>query len=121
MPEKLNWNYVVQALNGPSLSAAGERVVDAYDKMEITIADTVTQQVDLVPNADMALLIIQPEPANNDPSCEINGVDVMLDGPQVFIGSGAVSLLGGATSLKFTNHTGADAVIGILIGRDATP
>src|SRR3569623_973945 len=121
MAEKLNWNYVVQALNGPSLSAADELVVDEYDKMEITIAATVTQQIDLVPNADMALLIIQPEPASNALSCEITGYDVMLEGPQVFIGSGAVRRRGGATSLKVTNHTGADAVIGMLTGRDATP
>jgi hypothetical protein len=39
----------------------------------------------------------------------------------VLIGAGAVSLLGGATSLSFTNNTGTDAVIEILIGRDATP
>ncbi len=121
MAEKISWNYVAQALNGPSLSAAGDLEVDAYDKLEVGIEDGVTQQVDLVPNADVALLIINPQAPSADLSYEVNGNDVPLDGPQVFIGTGAVGLLGGATSLTFTNNTGADAVIEILIGRDATP
>jgi len=121
MGEKLSWNYVVQAVGGPSLSAAGEMEVDAYDKLAITVADNASQQVDLVPNAKAALLIINPETASADLSYKVGGNDIALDGPQVFIGSGAVALLGGATSLTFTNHTGADAVIEILVGRDATP
>ena len=38
MAEKFSWNYVAQALNGPSLSGQGELTVDAYDKIEVTIA-----------------------------------------------------------------------------------
>lgn len=121
MGQKINWNYVTQALNGPSLSAAGDLEVDAYDKLEITLSDTLSQQVELVPNANMSLLIINPASPNADLTYEANGNDVPLDGPQVLIGSGAVGLLGGVTSLTFTNNTGADAVIEILIGRDATP
>jgi hypothetical protein len=121
MGEKINWNYVVQALDGPSLSAAGNVEVDAYDKLEVTIADNATQQVDLVPSASMSLLIINPASPGEDLSYKVNGNDVKLDGPQVLIGAGAVSLIGGATNLTFTNNTGADAVIEILIGRDATP
>jgi len=52
---------------------------------------------------------------------KVGANDVPLDGPHVLIGAGAVGLLGGATSLSFTNKTGADAVIDILVGRDATP
>ena len=121
MAEKINWNYVVQALDGPSLSAAGDVEVDGYDKLKVTLADNATQQVDLVPSAAMLLLIINPASPSADLSYEVNGNDVMLDGPQVFIGTGAVSLIGGATNLTFTNKTGADAVIEILIGRDTTP
>src|SRR3569832_1943371 len=121
MGEKLSWNYVAQAANGPSLSAAGEMEVDAYENLAITVADNASQQVDLVPNAKASLLFINPENASTDLTYKVGANDIQLDGPQVFIGAGAVALLGGATNLTNTNLTGADAVIEILVGRDATP
>jgi hypothetical protein len=121
MTETLTWNYVAQALNGPNVSAAGNMEVDAYDKFEVTITDTATQQVDLVPGGTVSLLVINPIIPDVDLTYEVSGNDVGLDGPHVLLGSGAVSLLAGATSLSFTNNTGADAIIEILIGRDATP
>lgn len=121
MTEKLTWNYVAQALNGPSVSAAGSMEVDAYDKFEVTITDTTTQQVDLVPGGTVSLLVINPKVPDEDLTYEVNSNDIGLDAPHVLLGAGAVSLLGGATSLSFTNNTGTDAEIEILIGRDATP
>src|SRR3569832_743071 len=121
MGEKLSWNYVAQAVNVLSLSAAGEMEVDAYDNLAITVADNESQQVDLVPNAKASLLIIYPENASTDLTNKVGADDIKLDGPQVFIVECAVSLLGGATSLTFSNLTGADAGIEILVGRDATP
>jgi len=121
MAEKMNWNYVAQALNGPSVSGAGSMEVDAYDKFDITVADGATQAVNLVPGDSLSLLIINPRTPSADLTYAVGGNDVPLDGPHVLIGAGAVSLLGGATSLSFTNNTGTDAVIEILIGRDATP
>ena len=121
MAEKIKWNYVVQALKGPSVSATGTIEVDAYDKFEVTIADTVTQAVNLVPSGTVSVLLINPKSPDKNLSYEINGNPVVLDAPHLLLGSGAVGLLGGVTSLTFTNATGADAVIEILIGRDATP
>jgi hypothetical protein len=121
MAEKINWNYVAQALNGPSVSGAGGMEVDAYDKFEVTVAVGATQAVNLVPGDGLSLLIINPTTPSADLTYALGGNDVSLDGPHVLIGAGAVSLLGGATSLSFTNNTGTDAVIEILIGRDATP
>lgn len=121
MAEKIKWNYVVQALKGPSVSATGTIEVDAYDKFEVTIADTVTQAVNLVPSGIVSVLLINPKSPDQNLSYEINGNPVVLDAPHLLLGSGAVGLLGGVTSLTFTNATGADAVIEILIGRDATP
>lgn len=121
MTEKINWNYVAQALNGPSVSAQGGMEVDAYDKFAVTLADNATQQVNLVPGGTVSLLAINPSPASDKLTYKLGSVDVKLDGPHVLIGSGAVGLLGSLASLTFTNKTGADAVIEILIGRDATP
>lgn len=94
MTEKLTWNYVAQALNGPNISAAGSIKVDAYDKFEITISDTATQLVNLVPGGAVSLLAINPKIPDKDLTYELNGSDIKLDGPHVLIGSGAVSLLG---------------------------
>lgn len=122
MAETIRWNFVAHVLQGPSVSAAGSiDEVDAYDKFDIDLADGATQTVNLVPGDGIALLIINPRTPDEDLTYELAGNPVSLDGPHVLIGAGAVGLLGGATSLAFTNNTGADAVIEILIGRDATP
>ena len=121
MAEKINWSYVAQALDGPSLSGAGSVEAEAYDKFEVTIPDNATQAVNLVPAGTVSLLVINPASPDAKLTYKVGGKDVPLDGPHVLIGSGAVSLLGGAASLSFTNKTGADAVIDMLVGRDATP
>ncbi|MBU1059862.1 MAG: hypothetical protein KJ804_16255 [Proteobacteria bacterium] len=122
MPETINWNFVIKVLQGPSISASARiDAIDAYDKFDINLADSVTQAVNLVPGGNISLLVINPKTPDADLSYDLGGSPVALDGPHVLIGSGAVSLLGGATSLTFTNSTGADAVIEILVGRDSTP
>lgn len=121
MSEKIKLSFVAQVLKGPSVSAAENIEVDAYDKFEVTIPDTVTQAVDLVPAGTIFLLIISPNSPDENLTYDLSGSPVKLDGPHTLVGTGAVGLLGGATSLTFTNSTGADATIEILIGRDATP
>ena len=122
MSETIKWNFVTQVLKGPSVSAAASiDEIDAYDKFDINLADTATQAVNLTPAGNASLLVINPRIPHEDLSYDLGGNDIALDGPHVLIGAGAVSLLGGATSLTFTNATGADAVIEILIGRDSTP
>lgn len=122
MPETINWNFVIKVLQGPSVSASASiDEIDAYDKFDINLADNVTQTVNLVPSGNISLLVINPKTPDKDLSYDLGGNPVALDGPHVLIGSGAVSLLGGATSLTFTNNTAGDAVIEILVGRDSTP
>jgi hypothetical protein len=122
MSETIKWNFVTQVLKGPSISAASSiEGVDAYDKFDISLADTETQVVNLTPGGNTYLLVINPDTPHEDLSYELDGNPVALDGPHVLIGAGAVSLLGGVTSLTFTNNTGADTAIEILIGRDSTP
>ena len=122
MAETISWNYVAQALGGPSLSGQGDLTVDAYDKITVTIAAGATQEVDLVPSGTVSLLVINPAVPDIDLSYDVGGNAVALDGPHVLIGTGAVSLLLAVRrDLSFTNNTGADATIEILLGRDATP
>lgn len=122
MSETIKWNFVTQVLNGPSISGA-DRIdgVDAYDKFAITLEDGVTQTVNLTPGGTTSLLVINPKAPHASLTYELDGNPVALDGPHVLIGTGAVGLLGGATSLDFTNNSGDEATIEILIGRDSTP
>lgn len=122
MSETISWNYVVNAVNGPSLSGAGTLNVEAYDKLKVTIADQASQQVDLAPAGTLSMIVIRASAHSPQLTYDVGGNDIALDAPLVLLGTGAVSLLGsGLTSLTFTNNTGADATIEILVGRDATP
>jgi hypothetical protein len=121
MSETIKWNFVAQVLQGPSVSgSASIDNVDAYDKFDINLADAETKTVDMVPGGGISLLIINPQPPHPNLTYELNGNPVSLDGPHVLIGSGAVGLLGGVTSLAITNSTNAEAVVEILVGRDST-
>lgn len=46
---------------------------------------------------------------------------ISLDAPQLFVGTGAVRLLGAVKELHFTNNGTAEVQVQILVGRDATP
>ena len=132
MAEKITYTLDIQAAAGPHLSTAGTNVVKAYDKVHVTLDDggqdveVNTQPSDNGPTQFMAIfsteygdqLTYKINATANDP--------IVLDGPQVFIGAGAVSLLDTGTSampepatkLFFTNSLGSPVTIEILVGRD---
>ena len=121
MAEKISWNFVTSALNGPNVSGQGELKIDAYDKIGVTIIAGATQAVNLAPSGTISFLVINPAVPDVNLTYKGGGSAVALDGPHVLIGTGAVSMIGGATTLTFTNGTAKDAVIEIMLGRDATP
>ena len=62
MSETIQWNFVTQVLQGPSVSAAASiKQIDAYDKFDIDLADTATKTVNLVPADSISLLVINPK------------------------------------------------------------
>lgn len=83
MAEKINWNFVVQVLNGPSVSGAGTLEMEAYDKIEVTIIAGATQQVNLVPSGTVSLLVINPAVPDVDLSYDVGGNPVALDAARV--------------------------------------
>jgi hypothetical protein len=124
MPEAIQWSYAMQVAGGPLLAAGDVLPVEAYDKLRIALAAGQEQQVDLAPAGSGAIQLVVIQPATPDAKLtyEVNGEDVPLDGPQIFVGAGAVSLLGdAASSISLKNGTGAEATVDILVGRDATP
>lgn len=125
MSEKINWNYAINVISGPQVSQTGVIDVDAYDKFTVTIDKSASQTVELIPGAagnkveKVKLLVLSP--SGSSLSYTANGQEVPLDGPHVFIGTGAVQLLGQFTGLTFKNDDAQNAaVLQIIIGRDAT-
>jgi hypothetical protein len=124
MAESIEWNISARAHGGPTLAAVNKLDVDAYDKIAVTVADGTTKAVTIAPGKwdTVSFLALSPAKADAKLSYNNGASDFKLDGPHFLIGAGAVALLGtGNATLTFKNATGADSVIDILVGRDATP
>jgi hypothetical protein len=124
MPESLSWTFATRVLHGPTIAETGELEVESYVKLNVTIADGATQEVEVFPGAGGAaqVLVISPIKPDAKLTYEVGGSAIALDGPHVLIGAGAVGFLGNKIgTLEFKNQTGEDAELSILAGRDATP
>jgi hypothetical protein len=121
--EKINWNVMARAEAGPEIAASDAIDVDAYDKLEVTIPDAANKRaVNIAPVkwSSVQFLALNPRKADASLTYESGGTKIPLDGPHFLVGAGAVKLLGnGDATLKFSNATGADAIVDILVGRDA--
>lgn len=134
MPETINWSFSVGAVDGPRVSGSDAFEVDAYDKVSVVLPAAADVPVQPATDAGKVHLLVIRASAY-DAAIEVSVDDTStnptvtttfsLDGPLVLIGSGAVKLLLDSSSaphtLKFTNGTGADVTVDILVGRDATP
>ena len=124
--------FSVQFSGGPQISLSKENQVEAYDKIEVVIEPN-NSQVVKVAEGEISFLLIRSNlytSSSGDIIYKVGtGSDIKLDQPQIFLGTGAVSLLGGnleeITFLnKYPEPTGNGtnkAEIEILVGRDATP
>ncbi|MGH2690313.1 MAG: hypothetical protein ACRDKW_16125 [Actinomycetota bacterium] len=124
MPEKLAWTYSVQALAGPTVTGSGNMLVDSYVKLNVVVPNKKKLDVEIQPGtgSGLQILLIQPAKPSADLSYTAGSDTIVLDGPHVLIGSGAVSLLAASVGkLTFDNKADVDAEISILAGRDATP
>ena len=124
MSEKIRWNVTARVDAGPVLEAADAIDADAYDKLEVTIPDGANKQpINIAPVKWPSVLFLALNPRKTSPSLnyDLNGTKIPIDGPHFLVGSGAVKLLGtGDATLKFSNTSGADATIDILVGRNAS-
>lgn len=93
-------------------------------KLNVTVPAGTPQAVEILTDEGGALqfLIISPKSPSDSLTYAAGDETVVLDGPHVLIGSGAVSLLAASVgTLTFTNGGSEAAEISILAGRDATP
>lgn len=123
MPEKLNWSYAAEFTGGPTLAGSGTLEVEAYLKLTVTVPANDTLDVEILPGGGgLQFLVIRPMKPSVDLKYKVGAEEVVLDGPHILIGGGAVGLLAASIdTLQFTNDTAEDAEIAILAGRDATP
>ncbi len=128
MPEKINWSLNVQIEGGPKAIKNDSLAVEAYDKIRVlVVAGAIDKEIALQPVVgQVKFLIITSDKYDETLAYKVNDSatpvrEANLDGPQMFIGKGAVSLLHPEPErFFFTNGLTEDAEIEIIIGRDAT-
>ncbi len=127
MSVKINWTLNVQVVGGPKISASQTMEVEAYDKIEVNVEDGATdKEIQVQPGSSdqVQFLLISSDQYGDGLTYKVNDITagaVKLDAQQLFIGDGAVGLLGGPPEkLLFSNGLGKNASIQILVGRKAT-
>lgn len=125
MPISIDWAVSLSAAPGPRISQTGSLVVDAYDKVSITLEPQATADVDLLPaDAPGRLSVLMLSASTYDLaltySADGGTTTIPLDAPLVLLGRGAVERAGLPHRLQFANNTTAAVAVDALIGRAAT-
>jgi hypothetical protein len=129
MSESIQWMISAQVKAGPTVSAASTLTADAYEKVQVTVANG---DADKVVNlaADPLLLVVTSSKYQDaagvagNLSYKINnaGAAIPLVGPLMLIGKGAVDRYAASlTSVSFTSTIPQNVTIDILTAKDATP
>lgn len=131
MPETVRGQVTVRVAGGPSLDAAVSKSVAAYDKVSVTVpaVDPETSTageitVDLQPSDTEQvelLMITATRYHESDIHYELGGETINLDGPQLFSGSGMMSLFGSnPESMEITNELDTPVTVSVLVARNAS-
>jgi hypothetical protein len=117
----------VQVAGGPGISATYTLSLDAYDLIDVTVNDgEVDAAIEVQPGGagQVQLLMVGSDHYDANLSYKVDAPanpSHVLDRPLLLSGLGGVGLLGGPPSqLLFTNATGQNVGIQILVGREAT-
>lgn len=131
----INLALNIQVVGGPKVLISKSKSVEAYDKIEVEIQPgTGAQIVQIQPGGEkqVSLMLIKSSLYGSELTYVVNdgtsdSASTTLDEPHLYLGTGAVSLLGSNSpkTIAFTNTHPVDsdkkATIEILVGRDATP
>jgi hypothetical protein len=104
MPEQISWTFDVQVAKGPKISASRIIKLEAYDKIEVLVpkkeGDTPgSATVEVQPSAAalVQFILIGSSQYDSKLSYKVNQEStdsIELDAPQLFVGNGAIKLLG---------------------------
>lgn len=127
MAEVINITVSAKIKSGPSISFSESLNVDAYDKLDVTVAPGAPSTIQLLPpgTTSVHFLLIKSSQYSHQISYTVNGAGstIILDTPQNFIGLGSLAALDDVNdpaTLVFTNGLAEDVNIQIFIGRNAT-
>jgi hypothetical protein len=128
MAETIKYSLSFQVVGSTSVPVTGTLEPEAYSKIQVGVpAGSTDLEVNLQPSgANLAeFLLIKSSQYGTDLTYKVNAgtaTPIILDGPHVFIGNGAVAILDSdPVQLLFSNAMTEDVTIDILLGRDATP
>lgn len=126
MAEVINITVSAKIKSGPIISFSESLNVDAYDKLDVTVAPGAPSTIQLLPpgTTSVHFLLIQSSQYSDQISYMVNGAGstIILDTPQNFIGLGSLAALDDVNdpaTLVFTNSLAEDVNIQIFIGRNA--
>jgi hypothetical protein len=125
--EKINWTLSAQVVGGPRISVSDALTVDAIDKIGVPVASAESKTVEIQPGDEgrvqfLLINLAATEQFGDGLTYKVNDTttEVRVDGPQMFIGDGAVGLLQQPpNTLTFTNNLTQDVDVQILVGRKA--
>ena len=127
MPKNITWKAQTSVTGGPSSSTSQSIPIEAYDEIEVELADGDTnEEVEVQPGGAGQVRFLQITASSYGVKLSYRvkatgNPPHILDRPLVLAGEGAVGLLGFApTKLFFTNTLGSDTTIHVLVGRNAT-
>lgn len=126
MAEVINITVSAKIKSGPTISFSESLNVDAYDKLDVTVAPGAPSTIQLLPpgTTSVHFLLIKSSQYSDQISYMVNGAGstIILDTPQNFIGLGSLAALDDVNdpaTLVFTNSLTEDVNIQIFIGRNA--
>jgi len=128
MAEVIKYSLSFQVVGGTSIPVTGKLEPEAYSKIQVEVpagASDLTTNLQPSGTKLAEFLLIKSSAYGVDLSYKVNlgtATPIILDGPHVFIGNGAVAIRDSdPTQLLFSNASSEDVTIDILLGRDATP
>jgi hypothetical protein len=132
MSTKITYKLELAVEKGPNFTVTRDLAVEAYDHLRVDVpagdnATPGTVTVDVQPGASDQLRVLSITSTLYSElitfKVDTAGADIKLDAPHLYVGGGALSLLGAdPKKFVFLNKAGADkpAVVHILVGRKAS-
>lgn len=134
MAAAMKATFKVEVAGASTMSAVFSTEAEAFDRIQVTVPaedggtpGSVTVEVQPGGTGQVELLFVTASsfPHANDGSAQltydVDGAGARdLDAPLLLAGAGGVALLGAVNEIEFSNASGGDVAIHILVGRDAT-
>ena len=127
MGDKIIWSVTADIPGGPKFNRSQTLDVQAYEHIQVTVPGGATAQkatIKIMPTGSKAQFLLVSSSVFHASlltyKLPSGTTDFVLDGPHLLAG-GAIAILGQPKELEFSNGmgTGNDAVISIIVGRDA--